>query len=293
MSILQPIYPMMRGRMGEVTTYVRDGLVVVRTRHNVATRAPRSLAQMERCVRMRNVMNVWRRMPKDWRPGFENRRAGLTDYGAFLSHNMRATPVYLERWQAVEGGCVATEMVVSEGTLPEIAVTHDGTAPATDIAVGSLAVDADTEVCALATAIVRGNRAFSYGDELLFYWVEQCCDWRRGLPWVEVRCSVLALDTADGRPLGRAVEGSMGFAVRHGVIAARGAVEGGMAWVHLRRGGGRVLRSTQRLVCHNPLVHCYTGREALAAACRSYGGVAEPPCLKPDDIRAAHGMDGE
>lgn len=266
MSILQPIYPKMRGRAGEVTTYVRNGLVVVRTRHSTFSGAPRSHRQKETCIRMHNLVNMWGCFPRGFRPGFENRRTGQTDYGAFLSHGMQAMPVYLTHWQAINKGCVVSPVMVSEGTLPAIAVHHDGIAPATDIAVGALAVDGDTEVCTLATAIVRCNRYFSYGDGVLFYWVEQLFDRSLVLPRVAVRCSFLELDASDERPLRRAVPHSEGFAVRGGVLAAGSEVEGGMAWVHLRRVKEKLLRSTQRLECNNPQLDSYSGEEALLAA---------------------------
>ena len=56
-----------------------------------------------------------------------------------------------------------------------------------------------------------------------------------------------------------------------------------MAWVHLRKGRSGLKRSTQHLVCDNPLLARMGSEEALAEACRSYGCDGEEPFLTPND----------
>lgn len=272
----------MRRRVGDMTFYWRNGQLVVRVRHNGIGQRRYTVQQMVALMRWKNLINLWRVFPPDGRPAFEGRRPGVTDYNLFLSHAMQTEPVYLTRQQAAAGAAVLTPVVVSAGTLPEIVVTNDGTAPATDIALGSLTLGEETTVGALATAVVSNNAAFRFGDELLCYVGWQREDAVLQVPVVTVECVRLLLDGADRGLLWQGAAARQGFASRRGVLAAAGMEAGGVAWVHTRTVGGRTLRSTQRMAVDNPLMAAYGSAEAFEAACRSYGGAAEPLFITPN-----------
>ena len=161
---------------------------------------------------------------------------GWTAYNAFVSHGMHAEPVYLTRWQTRNGACVVNSVRVSEGTLRSIAVSDDGTAYATDIALGRLTVDDGTTVGQLAAAIVCNNDDFCFNDALWFYVAFQRENPATGLP--EAECSVCALRStrAMGNRCGRALPSDWAlcraaacwrrqaawWAVWRGCISARG-----------------------------------------------------------------------
>ena len=207
----------MHRRVGDMTFYVRNGNMVVRARHNSSRTPKPTLSRMETRMRWKNCINLWRAFPPGQQPAFEGRRPGVSDYNLFLSHAMQTEPVYLTQQLADNGAAVLTSVVVSCGTLPEIGVTNDGTAPATDIALGSLTIGEGTTLGDLATAVVRNNAAFGFGDELLCYVGWQREDAARRVPVVAVEC----------------------VRVRRGAAVAGGGVAAGLRFAGRGAGSGR------------------------------------------------------
>lgn len=270
-------------RVGDVTVYLRRGRLVARARHNAGMVPHTSPRQAVVCSRWSNLVNFWRAFAPECKPQFECCGKGQTAYNAFLSHGMHAEHVYLTRWQARNNACVVSSVTVSDGTLSAIAVSDDGTAFATDIALGPLTVDDATTVGQLAAAIVRNNVGYRYNDELWYYVAFQREDPVAGVPVAEVQCVRLVLDDGNVEQLWQGMAERLGFVSRGGMLAARSRVVGGMAWVHVRRMGSRLKLSPQCLVCDNPLLASMGSEEALEAACRSYGWGGEEPFLTPGD----------
>jgi hypothetical protein len=181
---------------------------------------------------------------------------------------------------------VLTQIAVSDGTLPSIALSHDGVAPVTYLSVGGLSEGSATTVAELSKAIVMNNSGYCFGDELVYYLGLQQWDAMLDIPVVEMRCARLVLCTKDSRSVAAATDGAAGFAVRGGLLAAAAAVQGGMAWVHVRRRAGGLQLSGQRMVCSNPYIALFSGKEAFATACRSYGKNMQRPMLEPDGTMA-------
>ncbi len=282
MSHREASFKKLTRRVGDVTLYLRGGMLVARVRHNSSRPRQATKKQMDWRLRWCNQNNLWKAFPPLRRPAFEGRKPGTSDFNRFLSHAMQTEPVYLTRSQVDNGACVLTSVVVSEGTLPEINVTHDGIAPATDIALGNLVIDDVTTVGTLSAAIVRHNRQFGYGDGLLFYAARQLADPLLGMPVVKVECAEVVLDGGDGRLLLHDGVARLGFASRAGVLAAAAPMQGGVAWVHTRGDGSAVRRSTQRMVVDNAALARYSGGDAFEAASRSFGGYKDAPFLAPD-----------
>ena len=154
MAFKKSSIPMATVRVGDMTFYWRNGRMVGRVRHNAGKGPQVSPRQITVCSRWSNLVNFWRAFGPQCKPHFECIGKGWTAYNAFVSHGMHAEPVYLTRWQTRNGACVVNSVRVSEGTLRSIAVSDDGTAYATDIALGRLTVDDGTTVGQLAAAIV-------------------------------------------------------------------------------------------------------------------------------------------
>lgn len=269
--------------MDNMVFFQRGNTGVVRYRGDHKRRKPGSPCQMNQRMRMANLVNLWRMMPEEHRPQFQNRRNSCTNYNAFMSHNLQGTAIYLTKRQASEYRCVVTELVVAEGTLPPIGLSHDGTAPCTDLKLGNLPIGEETTVRQLTQALVRQNPLLRYGDTLLHY---QCLQrqTRDGDPYVVADCHALRLDLSDSRLLTNVVPHSLGFGSRGGLLAATADPLGGMAWVLTRQTSSGTLCSTQRLLCNNPLIAQYSSDEALQAAIRSYGGARHERLLCPKKI---------
>ena len=261
-----------KGRVGDFTFYQRDDQVMVRSRYNEAHQQ-RTLSekQVRQCCRMGNLVTLWQRFPRGQRPTFEQRRKGTSDYNLFVTYAMQAHPVYLSRQASHDRACVLTDVLVSQGSLSEISVGHDGTAPVTSIRLGGLTISESITVRQFAKAVIRNNYDYRHGDSLRYYLGEQRWVDNEAKPDVTMRCTELVLDLDDDTPLRLATGDSPGFAQRGGWLAASREVVGGMAWVHLRHGSGGTLLSTQRMVCHNDeMMTRYSSEEAFAEAWESY-----------------------
>ena len=272
MAILNGIPLVNKGRIGDYTIYQSDGNMIVRSRHN-ETRHHRRMSekQMRQCARMGNNIALWHAFPQRYRPYFQYRRKGVSCYCMFITYAMQAHPVYLSRQASRDAACVVSDVVVSQGSLIDIVVGHDGIAPVTNISLGRLTIDNDTTVRQFAQAVIDNNYDYLPGDRLRYYLFLQRVSGTTGLPTVRGHCQELALDLMDDRPLHLAVDNSNGFAQRGGRLAADSEVAGGMAWVHIRLGEENQLVSTQRLVCNNgQLMDYYGSDEAFAEASRSY-----------------------
>lgn len=264
-----------KGRIGDFTIYQRDGMTIIRSRHNekIHPRRP-SERQLRQRTRMSNIVNLWKSFPCGQHPAFEQRRNGVTDFNTFVAHAMQAHPIYLTKRQAYQQTCVLTDVVVSQGSLSEIVVNHDGIAPVTSIQLGGLAIDESTTVRQLAMAIVDNNYDYYPGDILRYYLCEQQSVSPDGRPVVVISCTDLVLNPAKQTQLRHATHNSPGFAQRGGQLAASSDVVGGMAWVHLRQKGESLRSSTQRLYCNNnELMALFGSEEAFAKAQESYSGI--------------------
>ena len=272
MAILNGIPLVNKGRIGDFTIYQRDGKMQVRSRYNEPRHHRRlSEKQLRQCVRMGNNVALWHAFPQRYRPYFQFRRKGVTCFNMFVTYAMQAHPVYLSKQSSRGAACVVTDVLVSQGSLNDIVVGHDGVAPVTNILLGGLAIDNDTTVRQFSQAVIDNNYDYRPGDRLRYYLCQQRILSATGEPVVRIYCQELVLDLMDSTPLHLAVDESNGFAQRGGRLAAVGEVTGGMAWVHIRPDEEGMMVSTQRLVCNNgQLMEQYGSEEALAEAGQSY-----------------------
>lgn len=262
-----------KGSMGDVTVYQSNGKTYMRSRYNSTTHHTLSKEQLRQCTRMYNLVRLWQAFPHGERPVFQCRREGSTSYNMFITYAMQAHHVYMTKRMQKEHACIVTDVMVAQGSLPEIWVGRDDVGPITDIALGGLTIGGHTTVREVALAVVRNNYDYQFGDRLRFYLCEQWYPMPYDIPMVKIRCDELTLDEHDHRALREVMFDTVGFADRGGRLAASHEVVGGMAWVHLRHRDNEVQLSTQRLFCNNDtLMQQYGSEEAFAKACESYRG---------------------
>ena len=268
------------GRYDGFTVYLRNGKPIIRRNKNDKGNPSKSVVQSSGRMRWNNVQRLWSEFPKEWRPHFQNRPVGSSDYNTFMSLNMHGTPIYFTKDEAKNYASVLVPLKVSHGILKEIAVEPDGVGLASGISVGDLEVTAQTTVGQFAKAIVENNRDYSHGDQLTFVVGRQRMD--IVVPRASFECHTIVLDLMSRQPLEQAVGGHDGFEVRGGVLASR-VTTGAATWVHSRpMAEGEMLVSPQRLWCDNAeMIARYTSPEALDRAAKSYGK-AKAGMLTPD-----------
>lgn len=268
------------GRYDGITVYVRNGVSVTRRSKNDKGNPSKSKVQSAARLRWNNVQRLWSEFPRDWRPLYQNRPVGSSNYNTFMSLNMHNTPIYFTKEEVKAYASVLVPLEVSHGILKEIAMEPDGTGLASDIKVGNLSVTPRTTVGQFAKAILKNNRNYAAGDQLTFIVGRQTE--AASVPRTRFVCHTVTLDLTSDQLLSEAVGNSDGFEVRGGVLASQ-VVTGAAAWVHSRPvEGGEPLVSTQWLWCDNAeLIARYTSPEALERASQSYGRV-EPGMLTPN-----------
>lgn len=260
------------GRYDGFTVYVRNGVFVTRRSKNDKGNPTKSLVQSAARLKWNNVQRLWGAFPREWRPLYQNRSVGSSNYNTFMSLNMHSTPVYFTKEEVQNRASVLVPLEVSHGILKEIVMEPDGAGLASDIKVGNLEVTPQTTVGQFAKAILKNNRDYATGDQLTFIVGRQTEE--ASVPRASFVCHTVTLDLASDQLLAEAVADSDGFEVRRGVLASQ-VVVGAAAWVHSRPvEGGEPLVSTQRLWCENAgYIARYTSPEALERASKSYGGI--------------------
>ena len=100
------------GRYDGITVYVRNGKVVKRRSKNDKGNPSKSKIQSSARLRWNNVQHLWSAFPQEWRPRYQNRAAGCSNYNTFMSLNMHITPIYFTRQEVENYASVLMPLVV-------------------------------------------------------------------------------------------------------------------------------------------------------------------------------------
>lgn len=257
------------GKLDGATFYIRNGKMVIRRSKNDRPNPTKSIAQASARLKWNNVQRLWGTFPQDWKPIFQNRKAGNSNYNAFMSENMHTSPIYFTRQEKQNFASVLVPLQITQGILPEIVAEHNGQQLVSNIAVGNTEI---STLGQLAKAIIKNNRDFSHGDELTFVIGEQRDE--LGIPKVYFHTYSLTLDTHSDMPMQQAVEGKYGFEIVNGLMVCS-ITTGAAAWVHSRvKPDGEKIVSSQCLWCENAdTIAKYTTEEALTRAQKTYGEI--------------------
>ena len=286
MAKIQGIGTALRGTAGEWNYYRRGNVTYARQKAVRNGNAKRTVAAMTQRSKFGNPLNFWRASHGSMKHLFETRKEGQSAYNAFMSMGMKTTEVYLPKEVAQLGGCVVDNYVISMGTLvPPIAARLEGGKVVTDLKLGSLTIDADTTVGDFSKAILANNNGrllegslkkypiYRPMDEIQLYLCEQKLNAVTLLPSVSVEAFTLVLDKGDDRKLWSVVPEEC-FASVGGCLGAKESIDGGMAYVHVRKSDEGTLVSTQQLVGISSQFSLYSSAEALRESILSYGGVS-------------------
>lgn len=264
-STLGPI----TGKLDGATYYMRNGKMIMRRSKNRCSNPTKSVAQASSRMKWNNVQRLWGTFPQDWKPLFQNRKAGSNNYNAFMSENMHTTPIYFTRQERLNFASVLVPLQISQGILPEIVIEHNGQQLVSNISVGNAEINTLGQ---LANAIIKHNRDFCHGDVLTFVLGQQREE--LGIPKVYFHTYALTLDTHSNMPLQQAVAGKYGFEIVNGVMTCA-ITTGAAAWVHSRvKTDGETIVSSQCLWCENATtIAQYSSEEALLRAQKTYGEI--------------------
>lgn len=268
------------GRLGGSVYYMLKGQNVAREKAPEVSN-PRTATQMRQRMKWANLVAMYKCLqPYLGKKAFQNKPAAWSDYNAFMSANLGATPVYLTKEAVQNGLTYLAPYKVTEGSLPAINVGFTATTSVfdTDIKV-SEGVDLNVSVGELTTLILDNNTGWQEGDQLGIIVMQNGRLYR---PYVQAFEIILSRN--DETPLYDIIYGGADFFTTdeggyltlapselqnptHGLAVA-------VAVIHSRTISGKTSVSTQSLVLNGSAMTEYreqTTEDAFNAARESYG----------------------
>lgn len=270
-----------KGSMGDIT-YTTVGGATISKQKIFNPKLPRTYYQMIRRVQWANIVNLWQLFENRDKPSFENKNARVSDFNMFIAKNL-GIPVYLTKEQAGQGATVVAPYVITEGSLPTIAIDATlGGVPFSDINLSSLVIEEDTTLADFSQAVVNNNESYEYGDLITAFLLTQSINSVTGNPYATIKSWQVQLNGDDNDTLLSDIVTPDMFSITDGMLSAATSVQGGLAWVHSRRTSSGTLVSTQSIFTSNNILANYQTTTIRNAAIESYGGKLTRDYLTPE-----------
>lgn len=239
---------------------------------------PRTEAQMNQRVKWSNLVNFYRANRAWMKYAFETKKPNQTEYNKLMSLNVTASPIFLPKGVAGQGGCVVAPYLITQGSLPSI----EWIAAAGNTYQSNIILDAETNlqnvsVSEFAQNLLRNNPAIRQGDQLSLIRNTQMTNPETGVPYIICRVYEVLVDVSNNSSLWnylpQDIIGSDGAVGAAHLTFSAGDNTGGFAMILSRTISGKTYVSTQRLqvVGNEAVIGLYSGPEALALAIASYG----------------------
>lgn len=257
------------GKVGNVRFYQRGGETYVRSAHNALKTNPRSDLQMRQRLQFASRAVLWRVMKGNLAHGFTQKAATQSDYNAFMKLNDERG-VYLTKAQKAKGAQIIFPVQISDGTLDSIDTMLTRGQLKTNIALGTLVIDANTTVGEFANAVVGNNDDFEYDDMIVFVSIVQTIN-GEGIPKIKSEFSDIKLKKGSSRKVFNLVPANA-FQNGEGYLGTTTELPTGcFAYLHTRN-KPQFQVSSQTLVNNNAeLIAQYTSDEQYQLARDSYG----------------------
>ena len=277
-----------KGSAGNLT-YTTIGDATIAKGKVAFPRNPKTYAQMERRVRLANLVNLYQAMRPYQRMAFQLAEGRVSDYNLFISRNINTTIVYLTDKQAMQGAAVACGVMVTEGELPVIGNSLSSGVLVSDIQLGTFAFDEGSTVGEFSNAVIAANgERFRNGDQISLIYLDQKINVTTTIPYVAIHVAEVTLNSQDESEIADFVDPDL-FSKVDGYLGMGAALNGAAAFIHSRIGvDGATLVSTQRLIVANNILPTYQSSTARDNAIISYGGDLTAAFLTPNitDVQA-------
>lgn len=189
-------FKLRNGKLGETRVVTRNGKQYIRVAHNRMSKHSNTEYQFKNRAVFANCINLWKCMVNSTKPTYTEKRAGSNDYNRFMGLNLRQCQSFLTKEVLDSGGCVAHELVLSDGTLAPITLTPEGDEYRSNILVGELAITPTTARGEISKAIISNNVNYANGDTITLYLLSEYASDGSGqtVPYVRLDKVVLTLD---------------------------------------------------------------------------------------------------
>ena len=263
------------GKVGQIIyRNTKHGVVAYEAKPKASV-PQRTEAQMRIRTQWSNLAAVYKQFNSTLKNGFEGLNGMMSDYNAFIQANTNVVRVYVPKQVRLNGGSVLAPYQITRGSLPSIAVSKNaGGVLVSDVALGSLAIGAQTTVAEFSTAVIANNEGWEDGDLITFFYGRQTMDAVTKIPRARISGWKVMLDTTDNSLL-QSVVSAMGFSSVGGYLGMSQAISDGAAvWIHCRDVAGSELKvSTQYMYVDSSVLAQYQTSDAFGTAANSYGGI--------------------
>ena len=271
------------GRVGNMRFYERNGEIIGVSLPN-GIRNPKSPAQMQQRIKMNNILNMYKYIKGYLQQNFEGIIGNKNASSFFRSYNLMKTPVWLTKEQKESYKFVLAPYVVAQGRINSVGYEFKDGLFVSDINVGDLEINDETEESILSSIICDSNEGWANNDTLQIILLKQkrirTSDEEIELP----KCNsyVVTLDKASRTKIGDIpVLESLSNMSRFSLCSVDGKlavrVEDSeeytyaFATVHGRGQGRDKIVSTQQLcLSDNAMYDSYCSKEAFNQAYESY-----------------------
>lgn len=271
------------GRVGNMRFYERNGEIIGVSLPN-GIRNPKSPAQMQQRIKMNNILNMYKYIKGYLQQNFEGIIGNKNASSFFRSYNLMKTPVWLTKAQKESYKFVLAPYVVAQGRIPTVGYEFRDGVFVSDINVGDLEINDETEERVLSSVICGNNEGWTNNDTLQVILLRQK---RVGSLEEEIAhptcCSILVnLDNAsatkiDEIPVLESLSNMSRFSLCNvdGKLAVRVADTAeytyAFAVVHGRgQGRDKIVSSQQLCLSDTALYDSYCSSEAFNKAYESY-----------------------
>ncbi len=161
-----------KGRVGNMRFYERNGEIIGVSLPN-GIRNPKSPAQMKQRIKMNNILNTYKYIKGYLQQNFEGIIGNKNASSFFRSYNLMKTPVWLTKAQKESYKFVLAPYVVAQGRIPTVGYEFRNGVFVSDINVGDLEINDETEERVLSPVICGNNEGWTNNDTLQIILLKQ------------------------------------------------------------------------------------------------------------------------
>lgn len=161
-----------KGRVGNMRFYERNGEIIGVSLPN-GIRNPKSPAQMKQRIKMNNILNTYKYIKGYLQQNFEGIIGNKNASSFFRSYNLMKTPVWLTKEQKESCKFVLAPYVVAQGRINSVGYEFRDGLFVSDINVGDLEINDETEESILSSIICDSNEGWANNDTLQIILLKQ------------------------------------------------------------------------------------------------------------------------
>lgn len=155
----------MTGKSGNISYFEVNGVTIGRSLPRKMGN-PKTEAQMKQRIKMNNILNTYKYIKGYLQQNFEGIVGNKNAAGFFRSYNLMKTPVWMTKSQKESYKFILAPYVVAQGRIPTVGYEFRDGVFVSDINVGDLEINDETEERVLSSIICGNNEGWTNNDSL-------------------------------------------------------------------------------------------------------------------------------